>query len=116
MEVEIDMNTMLLAKLNDTIDLFEWCFVDVGPVLWASPDPVGEWNAREVKAPFLHRCKIEFLEGGLGVVVVMSFPLQIEAAPMRDGLDLCAKRIVRGYDLGEPIFCVADKTRCSYTA
>src|ERR1700722_17149012 len=101
------MNAMLFSEINDTIDLFQRCLVDVGPVLRTPPYPIGKWDACEVESPFLHRRKVKLLKGWLGLVVMTPFPLQVESTPVRNGLDPGAKRILRRCDLRRPALRVA---------
>ena len=85
-EVDVDVDPVLFAQLDRTVDLLQRLFADLRPVVAAAPRPVREWQAREVEAPLRDRGEVELVEGG--AVVRVAGPaepaLEIEATPARD--------------------------------
>src|ERR1039457_2184645 len=95
MKVEIDVDGVLLAEIEGTVDLGKRLIVNVRPVGRLAPNPVGKRQARKVETPLLHHGEIRLFEGWLGVVTRPPLPLNIEAAIARDVLRESNRQVSR---------------------
>src|ERR1039457_2592327 len=105
MEIQIDVNFVLRAKFDGTINLPQRLVVDIGPVGGLAPYPVGKRKARKIETPLLHHREIRLFKCRLDRIARRPLPLEIEPAIARKRHWARSGKISRGKRFAEKMRC-----------
>jgi hypothetical protein len=63
MEIQVDVDVILPAKVDRLVDRLQGALVDAHPIFAVGPRPVGKGQAGEVEAPSRDPREVGFVEG-----------------------------------------------------